>query len=120
MALTFLIVDDQVEFRRVIGVVLTVAGFRVAGEAADGEQALAAVARLHPDVVLLDVQLPGIDGFEVARRLAGAADAPQVVLTSTRDASDYGARLTNVPVSGFIAKHELSARALSALVGSPS
>ena len=116
MSLTLLIVDDQVEFRRFVGVLLASAGFDVMGEAGDGEQALAAVRRLRPDVVLLDVQLPGIDGFEVARRLASVSDAPRVVLTSAREASDYGARLADAPVHGFIAKQDLSVAALSALV----
>jgi len=116
MRLTLLIVDDHVAFRRFVSMLLSSAGFEVLGEAGDGEQALAAVQRLRPDVVLLDVQLPGIDGFEVARRLACAPDAPCVVLTSIHEASDYGAQLADAPVRGFIAKQELSVAALSALI----
>jgi len=118
MALTLLIVDDHAGFRSFARTLLGADGFDVAGEAEDGETALSAVEQLHPDVVLLDVQMPGIDGFEVARRLAEGADSPHVVLTSSREASDYGARLAASPVDGFIAKGELSAEALTALVGS--
>ena len=92
-------------------------GFEVAGEAQDGESALEQVQALHPDVVLLDVQLgEGIDGFEVAERLAKGADAPKVVLISSRERSDYGTRLEHAPVSGFISKRELSGEALAQLV----
>lgn len=111
-----LIVDDQAPFRRLISALLTSAGLGVAGEAAEGEQALIVAQALRPDVVLLDVQLPGIDGFEVARRLAGSPDSPRVVMISSRDASDYGARLTDAPVLGFIPKQDLSAETLNALL----
>src|SRR5207245_1766111 len=104
MSLTLLIVDDHAGFRGFARTLLESEGFEVAGVAADGESALAAVDELRPDVVLLDVQLPGIDGFEVARRIAAAARPPSVVLTSTRDASDYHTRLAESPVRGFIAK----------------
>jgi len=116
MALSLLIVDDHSGYRGLVSTLMTAGGFDVTGVAADGEEALELAARLHPDVVLLDVQLPGIDGFEVARRLAGETGAPRVVLTSSRDASQYGARLTEAPVRGFIAKQDVSAVALTALV----
>lgn len=115
MRRTLLIVDDHDSFRSFAKALLAADGFEVTGEAADGESALEEVARLHPDVVLLDVQLPGIDGFEVARRLADAPDAPVVVLTSSRDASDFGSKLTESPVGGFLPKRELSGDALDEL-----
>lgn len=115
---TLLIVDDHESFRNFARGLLDAEGFDVTGEAGDGESALAEVERLRPDVVLLDVQLPGIDGFEVARRLAERSDAPEVVLTSSRDATDYGSRLDDSPVRGFIPKRELSGAALAALVSS--
>ena len=86
------------------------------GEAGDGVSALAAVDRLRPNVVLLDIQLPDIDGFAVAERLARAGDPPAVVLVSTRDISSYRRRLARSPVRGFLSKSELSGNALSALV----
>jgi DNA-binding NarL/FixJ family response regulator len=91
-------------------------GFEVVGEAGDGESALAAVGRLRPGIVLLDIQLPGIDGFEVAERLAREADPPAVVLISTRGVSSYRRRLARSPARGFIAKSELSGNALSAFL----
>lgn len=112
---TLLIVDDHASFRTFARSMLSNEGFEVTGEAADGESALVEAERLRPQVVLLDVQLPGIDGFEVAQRLAQAEDPPKVVLTSSRDASDYGTRLANSPVSGFLPKRELSGDALAAL-----
>lgn len=117
MATTLLIVDDHAGFRDFARTMLGAEGFEVTGEAEDGESALAAVEDLHPDVVLLDVQMPGIDGFEVARRLAaGDGEHPQVVLTSTRDAADYGARLEEAAISGFIPKQDLSGAALAELL----
>jgi DNA-binding NarL/FixJ family response regulator len=116
MSISLLIVDDHANFRSFASLLLGTEGFVVAGEAADGESAVEAVARLRPDAVLLDVQLPGIDGFEVARLLAAGPDAPRVVLTSSRDASDYGSRLAASPVSGFLPKTELSGAALAELL----
>ena len=117
MTMTLLIVDDHEEFRSFARAMLDDDGFEVAGEAADGESALREAERLHPDVVLLDVQLgDGIDGFEVARRLAEADSAPRVVLTSSREASDYGHRIDESQVSGFLPKRELSGDALVKLV----
>lgn len=118
MTLKLLIVDDHAPFRTFVHQMLDAEGFDVTGEAADGESALVEVDRLHPDVVLLDVQLPGIDGFEVATRLSLGGHPPRVVLTSSREAADYGERLSNVPAAGFIPKHELSGASLAALVES--
>jgi DNA-binding NarL/FixJ family response regulator len=113
---TLLIVDDHEPFRSFARTLLSDEGFVVSGEAADGESALEAARDQRPDVVLLDVQLPGIDGFEVAERLATSAHPPAVVMTSTRQASDYGARLRHAPVRGFLPKQELSGPAVSALI----
>jgi DNA-binding NarL/FixJ family response regulator len=110
-----LIVDDHAGFRRTARVLLETEGFEVIGEAADGESALLAAARLRPRLVLLDIQLPDLDGFEVAVRLAGGSDPPAVILTSSRSASSYRRRLANTPAVGFIAKSELSGEALAAL-----
>jgi DNA-binding NarL/FixJ family response regulator len=113
---TLLIVDDHEDFRASARTLLELEGFDVVGLAEDGEEALEAVARLQPDVVLLDVQLPGMDGFDVARRLAADTDGPHVVLISSRDRSAYTAQLRDAQVSGFLGKGELSGAALHALV----
>jgi len=114
---TVLIVDDHASFRDAAGALLESDGFRVVGEAGDGESALAAVARLQPQIVLLDVQLPDMDGFAVAAELAGRPGGPAVVLVSSRDATVYAARLCESPALGFMAKRDLSGAALAALVG---
>jgi DNA-binding NarL/FixJ family response regulator len=113
---TLLIVDDHEDFRASARTLLELEGFDVVGLAEDGDAALEAVERLRPDVVLLDVQLPGIDGFDVARRLAAVVDRPRVVLISSREPSAYTAQLRDAPVSGFLGKSELSGAALHALV----
>ena len=116
MAITLVIVDDHAGFRALARTMLSAEGFEITGEAADGETAVLAVRALTPEAVLLDVQLPGADGFEVARRLAALDDAPRVVLTSSREASDYGRRLADVPIQGVLPKHKLSGAALAALL----
>ena len=113
---TVVIVDDHPGFRSSARALLEAAGFAVVGEAGDGVSALAVVGRLRPRIVLLDIQLPDIDGFAVAERLARAGDPPAVVLVSTRDISSYRRRLARSPVAGFLSKSELSGNALSALV----
>ena len=86
------------------------------GEAADGVAALSECARVSPDVVLLDVQLPGLDGFAVARELARGAAPPHVVLVSSRSRSVYRRRLTEASVCGFLNKAELSGESLGPLL----
>ena len=110
-----LIVDDHPGFRRIARTLLEAAGFDVVGEAANGETALTEAARLRPGLVLLDIQLPDLDGFEVAAQLARCADPPAVVLTSSRAASSYRQRLASSPALGFIPKSELTGQALAAL-----
>ena len=119
MSLTLLIVDDHEGLRGFARILLTKEGFEVIGEAADGQTALAAVRALHPDVVLLDIGLPDIDGFEVARRLAQTPGAPRLILTSSRNASDYGQLIANSPAQGFLPKQELSGAAISAFITQP-
>lgn len=103
-----LIVDDHQPFRDVARALLENAGYVIAGEASDAAQALAAVDADRPDVVLLDVQLPDRDGFEVATALA-VTNGPPVVLISSREADDYGRRVMACGARGFIAKSKLSA-----------
>ena len=90
MSRSVLIVDDHEEFRRRARALLESEGFDVVGEAVDGASALAETARLRPSLVLLDIQLPDMDGFEVAARLARRADPPAILVTSTRAASSTG------------------------------
>jgi DNA-binding NarL/FixJ family response regulator len=117
VAATVLIVDDHPAFRAAARALLESEGFRVVGEAGDAREALLAIVALRPGVVLLDVQLPGVDGFAVAEAIAAAEDAPRVVLISSRAASAYGARLSAAPTRGFLAKSELSGAALAGLLG---
>ena len=112
MSRTALIVDDHRLFRASARMLLEIEGFDVVGEAADGAEAVAEGVRLRPDVVLLDVQLPDTTGFEVARRLLAAGLNCQVVLVSSRHASEYGELVDQSGALGFIAKDELSGPAL--------
>jgi DNA-binding NarL/FixJ family response regulator len=111
---TVLIVDDHADFRAFARVLLQAGGLDVVGEAPDGVSALEAVRVLRPGIVLLDVQLPDLDGFAVCEQLSLEDGAPVVVLTSTRSESMYRRRLAASSAHGFIAKAELSGRALAA------
>jgi DNA-binding NarL/FixJ family response regulator len=116
MAMTLMIVDDHRSFRDAARRVLESAGFEIVGEAADGESALEAISTLRPDIVLLDVQLPGIDGFEVASRLTEWGDAPLIVMTSSREATHFGPLVEQSGARGFIHKADLSGPAISAVL----
>ncbi|MDF2696582.1 MAG: response regulator [Labilithrix sp.] len=111
-----LIVDDHVRFRATARRWLVSGGFDVVGEAADGAEALGAAARLRPDVILLDVQLPDIDGFEIAARVRSNGHCPTVILTSSRDAAEFGGLVERSGARGFIPKAELSSARLTALL----
>jgi DNA-binding NarL/FixJ family response regulator len=114
---TVLIVDDHAAFRASARALLQAEGFDVIGEATDGAEAVTAVATLRPQIVLLDIQLPDLDGLAVAEQLAAAPDPPTVVLISSRDAAAYGPRLQATSARGFLPKRGLSGEALAALVG---
>ena len=114
---TIVIVDDDARFRVRARDLLETDGFAVVGEAGDGASGLCAVRRLGPDVVLLDIGMPDMDGFEVARALAADGGPPRVILTSSREAGAYGGRLAASPVLGFIPNDELSGSAIRALAG---
>ena len=114
---TVLVVDDHAGFRATARRMLERDGWTVIGEAADGASALTAVSALQPDVVLLDIGLPDLDGFGVAERLADATGGgPAIVLVSSRDRSAYGGRLAASPAIGFVAKDELDGPALRSLL----
>jgi CheY-like chemotaxis protein len=113
MAARVLIVDDHPAFRAAARRLLELEGYDVVGEAEDGLSAIAAARALRPDFILLDVQLPDLDGFEVAEQLSGDENPPAVVLTSSRDRSDYGPCLATTPACGFLPKAELSAAGIA-------
>jgi DNA-binding NarL/FixJ family response regulator len=113
---TVVIADDHPSFRASARAILEADGFQVVGEADDGAAAIAAARLLGPDVILLDVQLPDMDGFAVIERLDQNGNMPAVVLVSSRDASDYGCLIEKSGARGFIPKAELSGSALSALL----
>lgn len=117
MSKSVLIVDDHPSFRASARRMLEASGYAVVGEAADGEAAIAAAGELGPDLVLLDVQLPDLSGFEVAARLEAAGSEAEIVLTSSRDRTEYGDEVDASPARGFIPKGELSGAALAELVG---
>lgn len=116
MARTVLIVDDHPEFRACVLSLLEAEGLEVVGQAADGETAIAAALALRPDLVLLDVRLPDIDGFEVARRLAALDARQQIVLTSSHGCQDFASLVARSPARGFLCKDAISGPALRKLL----
>jgi len=111
-----LTVDDQPLFRDAARAVIgATPGFESIAEVPRGEDALALVARLHPDLVLVDVSLPGIDGLETSRRLAAAEPGPLVVLISADDDPMLRDSARSHGAVAFLSKQELRPRALRAL-----
>lgn len=113
-----LIVDDHPTFRATARALLESEGFDVVGEAGDGASAIEAASTLSPDLVLLDIHLPDMDGFTVAARIRAGERDPLVVLTSSRDRSDFGPLVPQCGACGFIPKAELSGAALAAMLAS--
>ena len=106
-----LVVDDQDPYRRAMSVVVdSTEGFVVVGAVASGEESVAAAAELRPDLVLMDINLPGIDGIEAARQIREIASAPVVVLLSTHDEDDFD--LSGCGAAAYISKTALSAARL--------
>jgi DNA-binding NarL/FixJ family response regulator len=116
MTQTVLIVDDHPSFRATARRLLAAEGFEVVGEAANGAEAIAKAGELGPDVVLLDVQLPDTNGFDVASTLCADGGTAAVVLVSSRDAADYGELIPACGARGFIPKAELSGAGIRALL----
>jgi DNA-binding NarL/FixJ family response regulator len=112
-----LIVDDHAGFRASARATLEADGFTVVGEAATGAEAVAAMDRLRPEIVILDVQLPDMSGFDVcAECLTGGSRIPAIVLVSSRDAEEYGPLIARSGACGFVGKADLSGAALLALL----
>jgi DNA-binding NarL/FixJ family response regulator len=112
-----LIVDDQSAFRRAAGRVLArLPGFEVVGEAESGEASVEAAQLLRPDLVLMDVHMPGIGGPEATRRILTqtAANPPVVVLLSTYDAADYATRVLECGAAAYLPKGEFGPEILRA------
>lgn len=103
-----LVVDDDAEFRGLARRLLEAGGYLVVGEADDADSAMAAQATYQPDIVLLDVQLPGRDGFAIAEDLATAGASPIVVLVSSRHRVAYRRKLAVTAAHAFLAKDELT------------
>jgi DNA-binding NarL/FixJ family response regulator len=116
MAKSVVIVDDHPSFRSSARMLLESDGFEVVGEAATGEEGVEVALDLRPDLVLLDVNLPDIDGFEVATRITADPEPPSVILTSSRDSTDFGPLVQKSGALGFVPKSELSGTALEELL----
>lgn len=109
-----LIVDDHESFRRVARcVVEATEGFTVTGTAASGEASIEAAERLRPDLVLMDVNLPGIDGIEATRRLRTLSPRPVVVLLSTYDEGDFAASARESGALAYVAKSAFGSERLA-------
>jgi len=113
---TILIVDDHTAFRTIVRAVLEADGYEVVGEAPDGRAGLSAALALRPDVVLLDVRLPDMDGFAVALRLAEGGAGPAVIVTSSSDDPLYPARAARSGARGFVAKHDVCGASLDRIL----
>ena len=114
---TVLIVDDHPSFRASARAMLESEGFVVIGEAEDGTAALEAVDALRPDIVVLDIQLPDMSGFDVCAALElRGGPPPDIILVSSRDVSDYGELVASSCACGFVAKGDLSGDLVVALL----
>ena len=119
MATTVLIVDDHATFRASAKLLLESEGFDVVGEAENGRSAVEQSRALAPDLILLDVQLPDINGFEVASRVRDNQPRPVVVLISSRDGGDFGPLVEASGARGFVAKADLSGESLRSVLDAP-
>ena len=113
---TILIVDDHTAFRAAVRAVLEADGYDVVGEACDGRAGLTAALTLKPDIVLLDVRLPDMDGFAVALHLAATGEGPAVIVTSSSEDPLYPARAARSGARGFVAKHDVTGAALDRIL----
>jgi DNA-binding NarL/FixJ family response regulator len=115
-AIQVLIVDDQASFRRAArGVVELTSGFEVTGEATSGEASVDAVRVLRPDLVLMDVHLPGIGGLEACRRIKSATidQGPVIFLLSTYEAAEFSQRTVECGAAAYLPKAEFGPERLA-------
>ena len=113
-----LIVDDQATFRSAARLVVDLSeGFEVAGEAETGEDAVDMAAALEPDLVLMDVNLPGMDGLEATRRIVASGSTARVLVLSTYSASEYEAAATDAGAVGFVTKDDFGPDSLLTAAG---
>ncbi len=117
MSLRCVIVDDDARFREAAQALLESGAMTVAGMASTCAEALRLVETLHPDVVLLDIRLGEESGFDAARQLAARGQATAVIMISTHAAADYADLIAESPVTGYLSKAELSAAAISRILG---
>jgi DNA-binding NarL/FixJ family response regulator len=105
MSIRVLVVDDQELVRAgFVKLLEPEADVRVVGEAGDGAEAVEAVARTHPDVVLMDIRMPRLDGIEATRRIRARPDAPRVLVLTTYDLDEYVFKALKAGASGFLLK----------------
>jgi DNA-binding NarL/FixJ family response regulator len=116
MGRRLLLVDDHEAFRSAARALLGAEGFDVVADAGTGADAVRLTRDLRPDVVLLDIRLPDMDGISVAGELAALLPRPSVVLVSSRAAAAFGDRLLRAPVHGFVVKSQLSGARLRDLL----
>lgn len=119
VARTVLIVDDHASFRAGARRLLEAEGYDVVGQAADGATALRTAHELEPGVVLLDVNLPDLNGFEVAARLTGDSPSSAVVLISSRDGAEFGELVARAGAQGFVSNCDLCGGTLGAVLDLP-
>jgi len=116
MAVQVLIVDDQEPFRSAARMVVEMTdGFEVAGEAESGEEGVELAAELQPDLVLMDVYLPGIDGMEATRRITSADDPPRVLVMSTHESVEFAQAALAAGAIAFIPKSQFGMDDLEAV-----
>jgi len=115
MHMRCLIVDDSSHFREAARATLGREGLTVVGLASNSAEAVSHIGELRPEVVLIDIDLNGESGFELARMVSGA-DGPAVILVSTYEQEDYAELIEESPALGFIPKSSLSASAVRELV----
>jgi CheY-like chemotaxis protein len=118
VVLRCLIVDDNARFATIATGLLERQGMAVVGTATTGDEACSRVVELHPDVILVDIDLGAESGFDVVRRLAGCAPtrSSTTVLISTHAAADYAELIEASPAAGFVSKAELSAQAIADVI----